>query len=98
YALSDEEGESGGGTNTGLVTKQRSSGSGVILSPEGYVLTNNHVVKNARRVRVQLASPPDETGPGAPAASPSKFHAHGKLLEAKVVGVDREADLAVLKV
>ena len=28
----------------------------------------------------------------------SKLHAHGKMLEAKVVGIDREADLAVLKV
>jgi serine protease Do len=93
YALSDEE-EGGDAATAGLVTKQRSSGSGVVLSADGYIVTNNHVVKNARRVRVQLASTPDEN-----ASSPqSKFHAHGKLLEAKVVGVDREADLAVLKV
>src|SRR5580704_2493248 len=50
YALADDDGETGDGTNAGLVTKQRSSGSGVILSPEGHILTNNHVVKNARRV------------------------------------------------
>jgi len=96
YALSDDDSENGG-TNTGLVTKQRSSGSGVVLSADGYILTNNHVVKNARRVRVQLASPPDDPASGA-ATSNVKFHAHGKLLEATVVGVDREADLAVLKV
>jgi serine protease Do len=95
YALSDDEAEGGGAATAGLVTKQRSSGSGVILSTDGYIVTNNHVVRNARRVRVQLASPPDDT---APADSQSKFHAHGKLLEARVVGVDREADLAVLKV
>jgi serine protease Do len=96
YALADDDDESGGngGTSTGLVTKQRSSGSGVLLSTDGYIVTNNHVVKNARRVRVQLAGPPD-----IPGASPdSSLHAHGKLLEARVVGVDREADLAVLKV
>jgi serine protease Do len=76
-----------------LVTKQRSSGSGVVLSPDGYIVTNNHVVRNARRIRVQLASLPDEAGSAHP-----QLHAHGKLLEAKVVGVDREADLAVIKV
>ena len=29
--------------------------SGVIVSPEGYILTNNHVVKNASEIRVALA-------------------------------------------
>jgi serine protease Do len=98
YALADEEAETGDASTAGLVTKQRSSGSGVVLSADGYLVTNFHVVKNARRVRVQLAAPPDEAGTGLEAGSKPKFHAHGKLLEAKVVGVDREADLAVLKV
>ena len=31
-----------------------SLGSGVIVSPEGYVLTNNHVVERGARFRVQL--------------------------------------------
>jgi serine protease Do len=93
YALADEE-EPGDTTTAGLVTKQRSSGSGVVLSTDGYIVTNNHVVRNARRIRVQLASLPDE----AVSARQQVLHAHGKLLEAKVVGVDREADLAVLKV
>jgi serine protease Do len=87
YALADEE-QSGARTTAGLVTKQRSSGSGVVVSPDGYIITNNHVVQNARRVRVQLAfATPD-----------SVLRKRGKLLEAKVVGTDREADLAVLKV
>jgi serine protease Do len=93
YTLSDEE-EPGDATTAGLVTKQRSSGSGIVLSADGYIVTNNHVVRNARRIRVQLASLPDEAG----SARQQVLHAHGKLLEAKVVGVDREADLAVLKV
>lgn len=94
YALGEEDSEGGDAATTGLVTKQHSSGSGLILSADGYIVTNNHVVNNARRVRVQLASPPDE-----PDAGPRpKFHAHGKLLEARVIGVDRVADLAVLKV
>jgi serine protease Do len=94
YGLVDEDSTGGDATSMGLVTKQRSSGSGVILSADGYIITNNHVVRNARRVRVQLAAPPDTAGdPGEPA-----LHAHGQLLEAKVVGFDRDADLALLKV
>jgi serine protease Do len=99
YALGDEEGEAGASTSTGLVTRQRSSGSGVVLSADGYIVTNNHVVRNARRIRVQLVALPDSPGPDEPGPGPQqRVHAHGKLLEATVVGVDREADLAVLKV
>lgn len=93
YVVTDSE-DAGGGAAAGLVTKQSSSGSGVVLSPDGYIVTNNHVVRNARRIRVQLASTPDD--PATQAAG--TLHAHGKLLEAKVVGVDRETDLAVLKI
>jgi serine protease Do len=96
YVLSGDDQEDTG-TAAGLVTKQKSSGSGVVLGAEGYIVTNNHVVKNARRVRVQLASPPDPSDASDASIQPP-VHAHGKLLEAKVVGFDREADLAVLKV
>ena len=97
YGFGEEEGEGGAATSAGLVTRQRSSGSGVVLSADGYIITNNHVVRNARRIRVQLVALPD--APDAPGAGRQPhLHAHGKLLEATVVGVDREADLAVLKV
>lgn len=34
---------------------QSTAGSGVIIDSEGYIITNNHVVQNAKSVRVELA-------------------------------------------
>ncbi|GAB2876884.1 Do family serine endopeptidase [Paraburkholderia jirisanensis] len=53
-------------------------GSGVIVSSEGYILTNQHVVDGADQIEIALAD--------------------GRTTEAKVIGVDPETDLAVLKV
>ena len=75
-------------TSTSLITRQRSTGSGVILSPDGYIITNSHVVQGARKVQIRL-SYPLETKDG---------HPRRDLLDAQVVGIDREADLAVLKI
>lgn len=36
--------------------QQSGLGSGVIMSPEGYILTNNHVVENADEIKVKLNS------------------------------------------
>jgi serine protease Do len=33
---------------------QQASGSGVIISPDGYIVTNNHVVEDADKIEVQL--------------------------------------------
>lgn len=35
-------------------TQQGGAGSGVIFDPKGYILTNNHVIENARRMRILL--------------------------------------------
>ncbi len=53
-------------------------GSGVIISPDGYIITNDHVVDGATQIRVTLHD--------------------RRILNAKVVGVDKLTDLAVLKV
>ncbi len=35
--------------------RQMGAGSGFIISPDGYILTNNHVVANAEKVKVKLS-------------------------------------------
>ncbi len=72
---------------------QRGSGSGVILDPAGYIITNNHVVEGARRVQVLLSPSLREAAKGT-----SIVEGRGLLLGARIVGVDPETDLAVLKV
>src|SRR5215471_8654260 len=69
----DDNGDNGGGDNpfdffdrffggqggpTGPI-RQRSLGSGVIVDPKGYILTNNHVVENADRIRVHVVGEPE---------------------------------------
>jgi serine protease Do len=61
---------------------RESLGSGFIVDPRGYILTNNHVVDKADRIFVKLANDPigDQGRP------------------AKVVGVDKSTDIAVIKI
>jgi len=46
------------GAQSSLLSKQRSGGSGVILDPDGYIVTNAHVVEGASRVQVLLPISP----------------------------------------
>lgn len=56
---------------------QTGLGSGVIVSPEGYLLTNNHVVEGAGAIEIELAD--------------------GRRAPARLIGIDAETDLALLK-
>ena len=56
----------------------RGAGSGVVISSDGFIVTNNHVVENADAIEVVLND--------------------NRSYQAKVVGVDENTDLAVLKV
>jgi len=62
--------------------ERESLGSGFIVDPRGYIITNNHVVDKADRIFVRLAGDPDGNQ-GRPA---------------KVVGVDKASDIAVIKI
>ncbi len=47
-----------GGTDNSGGIRERSLGSGVIVDPKGYILTNRHVVEKADRIRVKLMDDP----------------------------------------
>ena len=74
-----------------LVTTERGSGSGVIVDPSGYIITNAHVVLGASRIQVRTSG--QRPRPGRSILPPG-----GELVGAQLVGVDRETDLAVLKI
>jgi len=60
-----------------------SLGSGFIVDPKGYIITNNHVVEKADEIYVKLSTDPDTTDLGR---------------KARVIGVDKATDLAVIKI
>jgi serine protease Do len=88
FAISNEE-ESG---NAALLSRQRSTGSGVIISADGYIVTNAHVVKGSRHIQVQVANSLERP------VGHSVLQPMATKLDAKIVGVDRDSDLAVLKI
>jgi serine protease Do len=76
-----------------LLNEQLGTGSGVIVSSDGYIVTNAHVVQGARRVQVMLA-PPRDIG----TTPESIIKPRGEILGAQVIATDIETDLAVVKV
>jgi serine protease Do len=75
-----------------LLSRARAFGSGVVVDPDGWIVTNAHVVEGARSVDVDLLRP---RGPGAEG---SILPPGSRRLAARVVGSDRETDIAVLQV
>lgn len=73
----DEFNGDGGGRKY-YVPGQMASGSGVVISDDGYIVTNNHVVDQADEISVTLNN--------------------NRTYKAKVVGVDPNTDLAVIKI
>jgi len=88
YVTADE---SDAGSNTAaLLSRQRSTGSGIILSEDGFIVTNAHVVQGARRIQVRISS--------VRAGRTPTFEPEVKLLDGKLIGMDREMDVAVIKI
>lgn len=81
-----------GGRNAQL-SEERGTGSGFFVDEEGYIVTNAHVVSGASTIQVQRASPP-----APPPGEGSILRPRGSLLDAEVVGIDTETDVAVLRV
>ena len=69
---SPDGGDQGGGV-------QESLGSGFIVDPKGYIVTNFHVVEKADKIYVKLSTDPDNQDPGRPA---------------RVIGSDKAASIA----
>jgi serine protease Do len=85
--------EASGGSETGLVSRQRTIGSGVIVDADGYIVTNAHVVTGAQRLQVVV---PATIAGQSPVQS--LVSGRGQIVDARVVGVARDIDLAVLKI
>jgi serine protease Do len=87
-----EEPEGRGGASGVVFGRQRSVGSGFVIDPDGYIMTNAHVVSGAQRV--QIALPADNADGTLGTALSSRM----KLVPARIVGITTELDLALLKV
>jgi len=84
--------DSSSGNSSALVGMQQKIGSGVIIDPDGYIVTNAHVVGGAQHVRVSVPIVLKNDSTDEPIVSRSR------VVDARVVGADDDIDLAVLKI
>lgn len=75
---------------------EQTAGSGIIFSADGHVVTNAHVVKGATRIRVVL--PHRDARPSRTPERSSIVRPRGRVRAARLIGVDRETDIAVLQI
>jgi serine protease Do len=84
--------ENQGHSDTAVIVREHAIGSGVIVDPDGYIMTNAHVVQGAQRIRVILPPPPTDSP-----LEPQPIRA-AQILDAKLLGIHKASDLALLKV
>ena len=75
------------------LVKARGSGSGSIIDPNGYIITNAHVVNGATKVEVQLSGILNTK-----VKSNSILGMPGEIVEAKIIGINKLTDIALLKI
>jgi serine protease Do len=78
-------------SQTALIVRQHAVGSGVIVDPNGYIMTNAHVVEGAERIRVALPLAGGDSNGDVPVGK-------RRILEARLLGQHKETDLALLKI
>ena len=78
-------------SQTAFIVRQHGVGSGVIVDPNGYIMTNAHVVEGAQRIRVALPFPMGDSSGLVPLGK-------RRIAEAHLLGLHKESDLALLKI
>jgi serine protease Do len=71
-------GQPGEPGNRNRARRSQALGSGFVISEDGFIVTNNHVIEGADEIEIEFFS--------------------GKRLDAEVVGIDKNTDIALLKV